>query len=64
MRNLDIRMMVSQYGLKYKEIAACMGITAIHLSRLLSSELKPKKRIEILDTIYKLQEGRKNDVDA
>ena len=58
MKNIDIRIMVSDNGLTYREVAASMGITACHLSRLMGSELKPMVRERILCAISRCIEAK------
>ena len=55
MKNIDIRMIVSDKGLTYKQIASEMGITAAHLSRVMGADLKPIMRLRILNAIDKLE---------
>lgn len=57
MRNLNIRLMVSDAGLRYREIAAEMGISPEWLSRLLSKELSSANKIRILTAIDRLKSG-------
>ena len=58
MRNLDIRILVSESGLKYKDIARAMYISRQYLSRLMSEELSPQNRERILRAIDKLTEKK------
>lgn len=55
MKNIDIRMIVSDKGLTYRQIASEMGITAAHLSRVMGADLKPIMRLRILNAIDKLE---------
>ena len=48
MKNLDIRIRVSESGVTYKEIARVIGITPTYLSRLMASPLSENRRREIL----------------
>lgn len=48
MKNLDIRLKVSESGVTYKEIARVMGITPPYLSRLMASPLSEERKREIL----------------
>lgn len=59
MKNLDIRLAVSDSGLTYRELAAEMGISACHLSRLMGHDLKPANRERILAAIDKLQREKR-----
>lgn len=54
MKNIDIRLVVSDKGLTYKKLAAEMGISHEHLSRVMSKELKPNMRTRILNAINEL----------
>ena len=70
MKNLDIRMLVSDHGLKYKDVADEMNITPEWLSRLLRNNLTPENKIRILKAIRQLQTSDSgkgesaNDVDS
>lgn len=55
MKNIDIRLVVSDKGLTYRQIAAEMGITPEYLSRLMSKDLKPGMRERILNAIDRLE---------
>lgn len=55
MRNLDIRVMVSELGLHYKDIAQTLGISRQHLSLLMRYDLTPKNRERILKAIEELK---------
>lgn len=55
MENIDIRTMVYDSGVHYKEIAEEMGICPEHLSRLMKEELSQKNKIRIIDAIEKLK---------
>lgn len=57
MKNLDIRILVSENGLKYRDIAAEMNISRQHLSRLLRYELTPENKIRVMRAIDSLLEG-------
>ena len=58
MKNIDIRMIVSDKGLTYKQIASEMGITAAHLSRVMGADLKPIMRLRILNAIDRVEHLR------
>lgn len=60
MKNIDIRVMVSDSGLKYQAIAAEMGISPEWLSTIMRKELSEEKRDQILKAIRKLK-GENND---
>ena len=57
MKNLDIRMLVSDHGLKYKDVADEMNITPEWLSRLLRNNLTPENKIRVMRAIDSLLEG-------
>lgn len=62
MENVDIRLLVSDSGLTYKDIAKEIGIHRGSLSRLMSRQLSPENRIRILtaiDQIKAREAGRK-----
>lgn len=61
MENLDIRLMIAESGLKHKDIAKKIGISAVHLSRLMGSPLSQKNRIRIINAIEELKEERRNE---
>ena len=56
MRNLDIRVMVSESGLKYTDIARQMGISRQYLSLLMRYDLTIPNREKILRAIRELKE--------
>ena len=55
MKNLDIRMLVSETGLKYKDIADELNITPEWLSRLMRNELTTANKIRIMAAIRRLR---------
>ena len=57
MKNLDIRMLVADSGLKYKDVADEMNITPEWLSRLLRNDLTLENKIRIMGAIEKLIGG-------
>lgn len=61
MKNLDIRMIVSDSGLKYKDVADEMNITPEWLSRLLRNNLTPENKIRIMGAIERLKKGAEAD---
>lgn len=61
MRNLDIRVEVSESGLKYKEVAAVMGITPRWLSNIMRYDLTPENHDRIMEAIRKLKSGGRVD---
>ena len=54
MRNLDIRLMISNNGLKHKDVAGEMNISETWLSRLLRNELTTENKIRIMAAIQRL----------
>ena len=60
MRNLDIRIMVSEAGLKYSQIADQMGISRVWLSNLMRYDLSVENRERILKAIRELR-GEEDD---
>lgn len=56
-KNLEIRMMVSECNLKYRDIAKEIGISPEWLSRLLREELSPENEDRILKAIEVLEKG-------
>ena len=57
MKNLDIRIIVSDYGLKYKDIAHEMNISPEWLSKLMKRDLTYENRQKIMSAIEKLSKG-------
>lgn len=57
MKNLDIRLLVSENGLRYKDIADEMNVTPEHLSRLLRNELTSDNKIRVMRAIDQLTKG-------
>lgn len=55
MRNLDIRVMVSESGLKYTDIAKQIGISRVWLSNLMRYDLTTENREKILRAIRELK---------
>ena len=51
LNNLEIREMLSQYGLSFKDIAEQLGVYPESLSRLMSKELSARKKAEVLEAI-------------
>ena len=56
--NLDIRIMVSESGLKYTDIARQMGISRVWLSKLMRYDLTTENREKILKAIRELKGER------
>lgn len=61
MKNLDIRMIVSEKGLKYKDIADEMNISPEWLSRLMRNTLTTDNKVRIMGAIEKLTKGVESD---
>lgn len=61
MKNLDIRMLVSDSGLKYKDVADELNISPEWLSRLLRNNLTPENKIRIMGAIERLKKGAEAD---
>ena len=57
MKNLDIRMLISDSGLRHKDIADEMNITPEWLSRLLRNDLTPENKIRIMTAVERLTKG-------
>lgn len=57
MKNLEIRMLVSDCNLKYRDVAREIGISPEWLSRLLRKELSPENEDRILKAIEVLEKG-------
>ena len=55
MKNLDIRIIVSDSGLKYTDIAEEMGVSRVWLSKLMRTTLTPENRDRILTAIKRLR---------
>lgn len=55
MENIDIRILVSDSGLTYKDIAKEIGIHRGSLSRLMSRQLSPENRIRIVTAIDRIK---------
>ena len=57
MKNIDIRVLVSENRLKYKDIAEEVGISPEWLSHLLRFTLTPENKIRIMEAIDRLMKG-------
>lgn len=55
MRNIEIRVLIDQSGLKYKSIAEKMGISASWLSTLMRRDLSLENRDKILSALEELR---------
>lgn len=60
MENMDIRLMVDEHNIKYKDIAKRIGISDTYLSTLMRYELPPVMRERIIRAIESLRE----DIDV
>ena len=58
MKNIDLRVEISESGLKYKEIAAVMGITPRWLSNIMRYDLTPENHDRIIQAIEVLLNKR------
>lgn len=56
-QNLDIRVLVSDSGLRYQDIAAQMGISKWWLSKLMNRELSKENRSRVMKAIMELKDG-------
>lgn len=54
MRNLDIRLEVSESGLTFKEVAQKMGVSPVWLSTLLRYDLTPANHERIMKAVREL----------
>lgn len=61
MENLEIRLMIAESGLKYKDIAKKIGICISHMSRIMSAPLSQRNRVRIINAIEELKEERRNE---
>ena len=55
MKNIDIRLMVSESGVHYTDIAKKMGIGRVWLSKLMSRDLDSGRRRQIIEAIEELK---------
>ena len=61
MKNIDVRMMVSDAGVTYKAIAKELRITNTWLSTIMRYELSEFNRERITQAVKNLQAGGSND---
>lgn len=61
MKNIDIRLLVDEKGLKYKDIAKVLHITPEWLSRVLRDELSEERRYWILQAIEEMTKGDREE---
>ena len=52
--NLDMRVIVANSKVSYKQIAAQMKVTPVYLSRVICKPLKPEMRTRILAALAEL----------
>ena len=57
MKNIDVRMMITENGLRYKDVAKEIGISREWLSKLLRFTLTPDNKIRIMEAIDRLMKG-------
>lgn len=57
MNNLDVRILVSDLKIKYRDIADEMNVSREWLSRLMRKPLTPDNKLRILTAIEKLTSG-------
>lgn len=60
MRNLDIRLEVSESGLTYREIADRMGVSPVWLSTLMRYDLTPANHERIMKAVRELNAKKRN----
>lgn len=58
MNNLDVRMIVFENGLKYKDIAKELGISREWLSRLLRNNLSDANKSRIMKAVESLKQSK------
>ena len=61
MKNLDVRILVSEKGLKYKDIAEKMNVSPEWLSKLLKKTLTMENKLRIMKAIEALVKGADED---
>lgn len=57
MENLNIRMIVGESGVTYRQIANEIGLSPTYLSRIMSKPLSTKNQIRIMTAIRKIKSG-------
>ena len=58
MNNLDVRLMVSDAGIRYRDIAKAMNVTPEWLSKLLRDPLSAYNKSRVLDAIESVKRDR------
>lgn len=56
MKNIDVRVAISDSGLRHKDVAREIGISPEWFSRLLKDDLSPENWIRITDAIERMKE--------
>ena len=60
MENLDVRILVAENHIRYKDIAERMGISPVWLSTQLRYELSPVTKERIIQAIKELKDGKRS----
>ena len=60
MQNIDIRVAITESGLKHYQIAEKMGITDTSFSRLMRHQLTGEKKQHVLEAIEQLKREKAN----
>lgn len=61
MKNIDVRVAVSDSGVKYKDVAKRLHITPEWLSAIMREDLSEFNRARILNAVQELKEGAADD---
>ena len=64
LKNLDIRLVVADNNLTYREIAAQMRVTPEYLSRVLANTLTPSMKSRIIEAVNVLTDEAGGGGDA
>lgn len=59
LENIDIRLVMSECGFKYRDLAKVMGVGANYLSRIMRNPLSNYHREKILQAIEKLKDNER-----
>ncbi len=59
MKNVEIRCLISDLGIRYKDVAAVMGINRTSLSRLMREDLSERSKRRILNAIESIEQRKK-----